>query len=454
MRSLAPSRRRHQRGFALLLVFAMAAAIALMLYKELPRAVFESQRAKEEMLVERGDEYKMGFKRFYQKFRKFPQSMDELDNTNGQRFLRRRYKDPFTGKDEWKLIKMDAAGNLIDSVQSKKSATDKDDKKGGTGSVSLGYSLGDAGNQTGAGEGPNAATQRRASDQGIGADLAMRQYQQREQAEPSGPPPATPDQQQGTVVQMPQQQPGMPAMPGMQGQPGLPQIVQQIPGGGINPRMPQIPGMPAGFPQQGPLPIPPGLNLPGMVPQQPGQQTGQQPGGGMAQPGLGSSSSGMAQPGLGSSSMGQTGPMPGNPNGARVSFTPGQGFPSGIGVAGPQPAGGSAAPASAINSIMGNLTNPQRGMQVGQPGMFGAGGIVGVASKYKAEGIKLIEERSKINEWEFIYDPRKDKRITGQAGGGLSNAPAGGLPSGTQPGNSNLNGGSGFGGSSSSTTRK
>ena len=111
MRKLTPSRYRQDRGFALLVVLAMAAAVALLLYKELPRAVFESQRTKEDMLVERGEEYKTGIRRYYAKFRRPPATMDELESSNGIRFLRRRYKDPFTGKDEWKLIKIDGAGN-------------------------------------------------------------------------------------------------------------------------------------------------------------------------------------------------------------------------------------------------------------------------------------------------------------------------------------------------------
>jgi hypothetical protein len=32
-------------------------------------------------------------------------------------------------------------------------------------------------------------------------------------------------------------------------------------------------------------------------------------------------------------------------------------------------------------------------------------GIAGVASKYEAEGIMVINQRRKINEWEFIFDP-------------------------------------------------
>ncbi|MBY0372841.1 MAG: hypothetical protein K2Q23_02540, partial [Bryobacteraceae bacterium] len=87
-------RREGERGFALLLIFAMAAAVALLLYIELPRAVFESQRATEEMLIDRGEQYKTAIKRFYMKTKTYPDSIDQLEGTNGTRFLRRRYKDP------------------------------------------------------------------------------------------------------------------------------------------------------------------------------------------------------------------------------------------------------------------------------------------------------------------------------------------------------------------------
>ena len=42
---------KRQRGFALLLLFVMAAAIAITLYKELPRVAFEAQRNKEQLLI-------------------------------------------------------------------------------------------------------------------------------------------------------------------------------------------------------------------------------------------------------------------------------------------------------------------------------------------------------------------------------------------------------------------
>ena len=53
-------RRKQEGGFALLLIFLFAAGIAISLYMELPRAVFESARTKQDMLTERGEQFKRG----------------------------------------------------------------------------------------------------------------------------------------------------------------------------------------------------------------------------------------------------------------------------------------------------------------------------------------------------------------------------------------------------------
>src|SRR5258708_431122 len=97
-------RRKQESGFALLLVFALAAALAISLYIQLPRAAFEAQRNKEQLLIERGEQYKRAVQLFYTKNKKYPQTMDELEKTGDIRYLRKRYTDPMTGKDEWRLI--------------------------------------------------------------------------------------------------------------------------------------------------------------------------------------------------------------------------------------------------------------------------------------------------------------------------------------------------------------
>jgi hypothetical protein len=44
----------------------------------------------------------------------------------------------------------------------------------------------------------------------------------------------------------------------------------------------------------------------------------------------------------------------------------------------------------------------------------GGAGLAGVASTAKGEGIHLLNDRSKYQEWEFIYDLKNDKSSAGQ----------------------------------------
>ena len=121
--STATRRRRpdsSRPGFALLLVFAMAAALALLIYMELPRAAFEHQRDKEQLLVDRGEQYARAVELYARKFRRNPQTLEDLEHAQNIRFLRRRYKDPMTGSDEWRMIHVDAAGQYTDSKVHKK----------------------------------------------------------------------------------------------------------------------------------------------------------------------------------------------------------------------------------------------------------------------------------------------------------------------------------------------
>src|ERR1035441_6851786 len=65
--SRTPRARHNQRGFALLLVFLMAAVVAITLYMELPRVAMEAQRDKEQTLIDRGEQYKRAIQLFVKK---------------------------------------------------------------------------------------------------------------------------------------------------------------------------------------------------------------------------------------------------------------------------------------------------------------------------------------------------------------------------------------------------
>ncbi|HPQ15907.1 MAG TPA: hypothetical protein PLP04_11800, partial [Bryobacteraceae bacterium] len=120
---MKPGRRavgKQESGFALLFVFAMAAMVSIMLYMELPRVAFQAQREKEELLIERGEQYVRAIQLYMRKFPgRYPASIDQLENTNNIRFLRRRYKDPMTNSDDWRLIHAGPGGVLLDSLVQK-----------------------------------------------------------------------------------------------------------------------------------------------------------------------------------------------------------------------------------------------------------------------------------------------------------------------------------------------
>jgi hypothetical protein len=60
---------------------------------------FEIKREREEELIHRGVEYSRAVRRFVKTFGHYPNSVEALESTNNIRFLRKRYKDPITGKD-------------------------------------------------------------------------------------------------------------------------------------------------------------------------------------------------------------------------------------------------------------------------------------------------------------------------------------------------------------------
>ncbi|HEY6349007.1 MAG TPA: hypothetical protein VI636_06315 [Candidatus Angelobacter sp.] len=95
---------RSQAGYILLSIMLLITLMLLTLSIELPRISQQIKREKEEELIHRGNEYKSAIRKFFRKFGRYPLSIDQLENTNNMRFLRKRYKDPFTGKDDWRLL--------------------------------------------------------------------------------------------------------------------------------------------------------------------------------------------------------------------------------------------------------------------------------------------------------------------------------------------------------------
>jgi type II secretory pathway pseudopilin PulG len=396
--------RRSQSGFALLLVFLMAAILAITLYMEIPRVAFQSQRNREQLLMERGEQYKLAIRRFMQVNKRWPASIDELESLNNRRFLRRRYKDPMTGKDEWRLIHINN-GVLTDS----KNSTQDKDKKPASLTDSFIAEIPSLGSTPPGAQGANIATRRRASDGAAPGTDPNGQLA-------GGLPPG------GT-------QPGFPGQAGT-----LPPGVPGLPGSNSSS---------TGFPPTLPGP------QPGGFPGSPGAPVNSQTGGVSPAP-FGGGFVGSGNPFVGGGQ--PVGSQPNNPAGGQpvyagqmpYSTAPGaNGSPPGF----PNPGATTGQPNAAVNMINSILTSPRPGGLAGiqgQSAMGGGAGIAGIASNLDADSIMVYADHTNYSEWEFIYDgkfmpPPDPRQGTGgtpvsQMGNMAGSSPPGTPIGGQQPG--------------------
>lgn len=104
---IRPTRRRNssEEGYILVVVIFMMALLALTLSVAAAKMAKEIQRDRELETMERGKQYIRAVKMYYKKFNAYPPNVDALVKpTNNIRFLRKKYLDPITGKDDWKPV--------------------------------------------------------------------------------------------------------------------------------------------------------------------------------------------------------------------------------------------------------------------------------------------------------------------------------------------------------------
>lgn len=94
-----------QRGYILLSLLLMVAAMLIAAATAATSIAFKIRRDREEEMIHRGAEYSRAIRRFTKKMGRYPARLEDLENTDGIRFLRKRYKDPITGRD-FKLLHM------------------------------------------------------------------------------------------------------------------------------------------------------------------------------------------------------------------------------------------------------------------------------------------------------------------------------------------------------------
>jgi len=83
-----------QRGYMLITLMLALALITIAMLTVLPEIGQQIRRDREEEMRHRGTAYMRAIQHFFKKFGRYPMRVEELENTNNLRFLRKRYKDP------------------------------------------------------------------------------------------------------------------------------------------------------------------------------------------------------------------------------------------------------------------------------------------------------------------------------------------------------------------------
>jgi type II secretory pathway pseudopilin PulG len=107
MKKPAPIRRRQpsEEGYVLVAVIFLVALLTISLAVALPKISKDIQRDRELETMQRGKQYARAVRMYYKKFGAYPPNVDALVKpTNNIRFLRKKYADPTTGKEDWKPV--------------------------------------------------------------------------------------------------------------------------------------------------------------------------------------------------------------------------------------------------------------------------------------------------------------------------------------------------------------
>jgi len=283
-------KKQRDSGHLLLAILLMVALMVIAATAVAPLMVQQMKRDREEEMIHRGTEYARAIKKYYKKFNQYPTTIEQLENTNNIRFLRKRYKDPLSKDGKWTMLHYQDVAAIFT-------------RAGGTAPGIPAAALGTQGQQTPGVLGGQA-----------GSTFGRSPYG------PSGPTSS---------------------------------------GGFGTSNFGSNPQSPTGTNTQG-----------GIFSQSP-------------------SSSDSSQQGIGQT----TGPSSDNSGGVTTGNTPGGTASSG------SPSGTNATGASTTLGSQNSLT--------GQT--FGAGAILGVASKSKDPTIRIYNKKKTYDEWVFIYNPVMDQ---------------------------------------------
>ena len=103
-RRARPDPKRSEEGYILVSVMFMLALLIIAMTVAIPKVIADIQRDREIETYHRGLQYRRAIQLYYRSFHNYPPNIEALAKTNNIRFLRKRYIDPITGKDDWKPV--------------------------------------------------------------------------------------------------------------------------------------------------------------------------------------------------------------------------------------------------------------------------------------------------------------------------------------------------------------
>jgi type II secretory pathway pseudopilin PulG len=94
-----------EQGYVMLIAIFFMALLMISLTVAAPKIARSIQRDRDLETFHRGMQYRRAIQLYYRKMNHtYPPNVEALINTNDIRFLRKKYKDPITGQDDWKPI--------------------------------------------------------------------------------------------------------------------------------------------------------------------------------------------------------------------------------------------------------------------------------------------------------------------------------------------------------------
>jgi len=95
---------RGQQGYILLMLMLFITVLAIVATSLVRDFEFELKRDREQEMIHRGVQYSRAVRKYVKKFGRYPTRLEELENTNNIRCLRKRYKDPENDNKDFKLL--------------------------------------------------------------------------------------------------------------------------------------------------------------------------------------------------------------------------------------------------------------------------------------------------------------------------------------------------------------